>query len=146
MPTATPGMLHAAIEPLRGPRFDLATLACPIRNAEELARPSVVKVAMEPDPDDERRGRALYFSRSAIPHGASRFLHHIGLYVYRRGALARFVGAPAGVLERTERLEQLRALALGLSIAVSVVETEPLGVDTDDDLAEARRRLAPQLG
>ncbi len=73
--------------------------------------------------------------------GAPVHLHHIGLYVYARDALTRFVAAPQGALERSERLEQLRALALGMSIAVRVVTMRPLGVDTAADLDEARRRL-----
>jgi 3-deoxy-manno-octulosonate cytidylyltransferase (CMP-KDO synthetase) len=142
MPTADPLMLRTACEPLENAGFDMSTLACAIRDPAELARTSVVKIAMEAGDASGRRGRAVYFSRSPIPHGASTFLHHIGLYVYRRAALARYVAAPPGSLERTERLEQLRALALGLAIAITVVEVEPLGVDTEDDLEEARRRLA----
>jgi 3-deoxy-manno-octulosonate cytidylyltransferase (CMP-KDO synthetase) len=142
MPTADPAILRDAAAPLEDERYDMATLACRISDPAELTRPSVVKVAMEPEAAESTRGRALYFSRSAIPHGAAAPLHHVGLYVYRRAALARYVAARPGVLERTERLEQLRALALGLAIAVTVVAIEPLGVDTEDDLAAARRRLA----
>ena len=67
--------------------------------------------------------------------------HHIGLYAYRRAALKKFVQAKLSALEKRESLEQLRALALGLHIAVAVIDTEPLGVDTPADLAKARKLL-----
>jgi 3-deoxy-manno-octulosonate cytidylyltransferase (CMP-KDO synthetase) len=69
-------------------------------------------------------------------------LHHIGLYAYRREALARFVALPPGVLERRERLEQLRALENGMRIDAAVVGTAPLGVDTQAELDRARALLA----
>jgi 3-deoxy-manno-octulosonate cytidylyltransferase (CMP-KDO synthetase) len=68
-------------------------------------------------------------------------LHHIGLYAFRRAALARFVALPEGVLERRERLEQLRALEAGMRIEVALVDTVPDGVDTPADLERARARL-----
>jgi 3-deoxy-manno-octulosonate cytidylyltransferase (CMP-KDO synthetase) len=143
MPTFDPEALRTGVETLRITGFDIATLACPIRDPAELARRSVVKIAMEPLDASGTLGRAHYFSRAPIPDGAPVHLHHIGLYVYARHALERFVAAQQGVLERTEKLEQLRALALGMSIAVQVVAMAPLGVDTEADLNEARRRLGP---
>lgn len=87
-------------------------------------------------------GRALYFSRAAVPSGEGPHYHHIGLYAYRREALERFVKLPAGALERRERLEQLRALEADMRIDVALVDTVPLGVDTPADLARARQMLA----
>src|SRR3546814_985847 len=83
-------------------------------------------------------GRALYFTRATAPAGEGPLFHHIGLYAYRRAALDRFVALPPGVLERRERLEQLRALEAGMRIDVAVVETVPFGVDTPADLDRAR--------
>jgi 3-deoxy-manno-octulosonate cytidylyltransferase (CMP-KDO synthetase) len=142
MPTVEPSTLHAALNCLDRCSVDVATLACPIHSDAERERSAVVKVAIEPNPTDPRIGRALYFSRAAIPHGAKRFLHHIGLYVYRRPALERFVAAPPSALECIEQLEQLRVLSLGMSFGIAIVDIEPLGVDTTADLVEARRRLA----
>ena len=71
---------------------------------------------------------------SSVPGGEGPIYHHIGLYAYRRDALQRFVAAPPSSLEKRESLEQLRALALGMHIAVAVIDTEPLGVDTPADL------------
>jgi 3-deoxy-manno-octulosonate cytidylyltransferase (CMP-KDO synthetase) len=85
-----------------------------------------------------RRLRALYFTRAQAPSGDGPLYHHIGIYAYRRAALARFVALPASALEQRERLEQLRALEAGMRIDVTVVDAVPLGVDTPADLERAR--------
>jgi len=94
-----------------------------------------------------RVARALYFSRATVPwdegDASQPLYHHIGLYAYRRAALERFVALPASLLERRERLEQLRALEAGLRIDVARVDTVPLGVDTPAHLERARKLLAP---
>lgn len=146
LPTISPLLLRNAVAILEDPKIDIVTLATPISDQAEANRTAVVKVAMEPTSDNPLVGRAIYFSRSPIPYGAKSLLHHIGLYVYRRDALECFVAARPSQLERSEKLEQLRALALGLTIGVAVVDTVPLGVDTPDDLAEARRQLASLAG
>ncbi|MER9020076.1 3-deoxy-manno-octulosonate cytidylyltransferase [Mesorhizobium sp. M0195] len=146
MPTISPLLLRQAVSILDDPKIDIVTLATPMSDQAGVERTAVVKVAMEPSTENHLIGRAIYFSRLPIPHGAQTLLHHIGLYVYRRDALDRFVAARPSQLERFEKLEQLRALALGLTIGVAVVETFPLGVDTHEDLEEARRRLDPREG
>lgn len=140
LPTIDPGLPAAAIEALEALRADMGTLVCPIADAEERTDPSVVKAVVAWR--NERFGRALYFSRAAVPTGTGELLHHIGLYVFRRAALARFVSLPPSPLERRERLEQLRALEAGMTIAVARVDTIPLGVDTPADLERARGLLA----
>jgi len=131
--------------------WDVATCATPITDDGEWRDPSSVKVVR----DDE--GGAMYFSRSAIPadrDGASgpdvadpgTFLRHVGLYTYRREALARWVALPEGRLERLERLEQLRPLAAGIRIGVAVVEAAAPGVDTPEDAARMERLLEKQHG
>ncbi len=123
------------------PGADMATLAVPA-GVGETGDPDVVKVVLD------RRGRALYFSRAPIPYRrgddgfGARPLKHVGLYAYRAGYLERFVHLPVSGLERTERLEQLRALEDGAVIAVAVGAWPALGVDTPAHLAEAERRLA----
>ncbi len=108
--------------------------------AEEKDDPNVVKaVGTEVAPG---RLRALYFTRARAPWGEGALFHHIGLYAYRREALARFVALKPSALEKRERLEQLRALEAGMRIDVMVVDTPPLGVDTAEDLARARAMLA----
>jgi 3-deoxy-manno-octulosonate cytidylyltransferase (CMP-KDO synthetase) len=78
-----------------------------------------------------------------VPSGEGPLYHHIGLYAFRRDALRRFVALPPGILERREKLEQLRALEAGMRIDVALVDSIPLGVDTPADLARARALLAP---
>ena len=90
------------------------------------------------------RLRALYFTRASAPWGEGPLLHHIGLYAYRRAALARFVVLPPSPLEKRERLEQLRALEAGMRIDIALVDVAPLGVDTPEDLSRARDMLAPK--
>ena len=119
--------------------FDLGTAAVPLAAGAD--DPSRVKVAMTSE------GRALYFSRAAIPHGAARAWRHLGVYAYTRDALHRIATAPPSPLERTERLEQLRALELGLSIGVErLSEPAPPEIDTWEDLREAEHHWTVTQG
>lgn len=145
LPTVPPATVRAALAPLVEPDVDIGTVAAPIAAAAERDDPNVVKAVVEPG-SDPKRGRALYFSRAPVPWGEGPYFHHIGIYAYRRAALARFVSLPRAVLERRERLEQLRALAAGLRIDVAVVDEVPPGVDTPADLDAARRRLGGGSG
>jgi 3-deoxy-manno-octulosonate cytidylyltransferase (CMP-KDO synthetase) len=88
------------------------------------------------------RFRCLYFTRATAPWGEGPLWHHIGLYAWRRAALARFVALPPSGLEQREKLEQLRALEAGMRIEAMAVRAVPLGVDTPEDLARAREMLA----
>ena len=140
LPTIDPRAIAAAMLPLADPAVDIATLAALIQREDEKTDANVVKVVgSEVAP---RRLRALYFTRATAPSGDGPLYHHIGLYAYRRRALARFVGLPPSPLERRERLEQLRAVEAGLRIDVTIVDDVPLGVDTPHDLARAREILA----
>jgi len=146
LPTIDPAVVRAVLAPLADPAVDIATLAATITIPEERTNPSVVKaVAGFPDAPGAaglRIARALYFSRASVPSGDGPLYHHIGIYSYRRAALARFVALPPSPLERRERLEQLRALEAGMTIAVARVDVVPLGVDTPADLERARALLA----
>jgi len=140
LPTIDPRVIAASLRPLADPAVDIATLAAVITREEEWTEPSVVKaVGSEIAPGHLR---ALYFTRATAPYGDGPLLHHIGLYAYRRAALARFVAMPPSPLERRERLEQLRALEAGMRIDIVVVDDVPLGVDTPHDLERARAMLA----
>ncbi|MHA1113861.1 MAG: 3-deoxy-manno-octulosonate cytidylyltransferase [Alphaproteobacteria bacterium] len=142
LPTVAPEVVRAVFDPLADAEVDIATLVCPITDVAERDDPNVVKAVLSAKPG-ATVGRALYFSRQAVPYGEGPLYHHIGLYAYRRAALARFVALPPGVLEARERLEQLRALEAGMRIDAALVDTVPLGVDTPADLARARVLLAP---
>jgi 3-deoxy-manno-octulosonate cytidylyltransferase (CMP-KDO synthetase) len=143
LPTIEPGIIAAALAPLAEPEVDIATLAAVITEPRERTDPNIVKAVLAVA-DGATAGRALYFSRAGVPSGDGPLYHHIGLYAFRRAALARFVALPQGVLERRERLEQLRALEAGMRIDAVLVDTVPLGVDTPADLARARSILLSQ--
>ncbi|HWF00095.1 MAG TPA: 3-deoxy-manno-octulosonate cytidylyltransferase [Caulobacteraceae bacterium] len=137
MPFAEAGVLRACAGLLETQSdCDVATLVAPEASPADRANPDVVKaiVALPPGSD---RGRALYFTRSAL-HGEGPIWRHVGVYGYRREALERFAAAPPSPLERREKLEQLRALELGMSIWAQVIAEAPVSVDTPDDLARAR--------
>jgi 3-deoxy-manno-octulosonate cytidylyltransferase (CMP-KDO synthetase) len=139
LPTIEPEAIRAALA--AAGKADIGTIAAVIVEEGERTDPNVVKAVVELA-EGARTGRALYFTRATAPSGPGPILHHIGLYAWRRQALARFVALPPSALERREKLEQLRALAAGMRIDVALVDTVPLGVDTPADLARARRMLA----
>jgi 3-deoxy-manno-octulosonate cytidylyltransferase (CMP-KDO synthetase) len=139
LPTLAPGDLKAALKPLADPAVDIATLAAEITRPQERDNPNVVKLVGTPA--GPSRLRALYFTRATAPSGDGPLYHHIGLYAYRREALARFVTLKPSPLEVRERLEQLRALENGMRIDAMIVGSVPLGVDTPEDLETARRML-----
>jgi 3-deoxy-manno-octulosonate cytidylyltransferase (CMP-KDO synthetase) len=135
LPTLDPALLPALLQALATSNADIATLAAPIIREEEHTNPSVVKAIIA------QSGKALYFTRTTAPYGDGPRYHHIGIYAYKRAALQTFVSLPPSPLELREKLEQLRALENGLQIAVAVVDTVPLGVDTSQDLERARELL-----
>ena len=140
MPTLRPADLRAVLSPLADPAVDIATVASEIHDEAGRTNPHMVKAvgsAVAPG-----RLRALYFTRATAPAGDGPLYHHIGLYAYRRAALARFVTLPPSWLEQREKLEQLRALEAGMRIDVMIVGSVPLGVDTPDELAAARAIFA----
>ncbi|MEO0382928.1 MAG: 3-deoxy-manno-octulosonate cytidylyltransferase [Pseudomonadota bacterium] len=140
LPTLDPTIIQKAAALMDDPAVDVATLTTPIKVDHERTDPNVVKVVGTPIGNQHLR--ALYFTRATAPHGDGPLFHHIGLYVYRRSALERFVSLPPSTLEKREKLEQLRALEAGMRIDVAIVDGVPLGVDTPGHLDEARRQLA----
>ncbi|MFT4913032.1 MAG: 3-deoxy-manno-octulosonate cytidylyltransferase (CMP-KDO synthetase) [Brevundimonas sp.] len=137
MPFADPGLATACAALLHGqPDCDIATLIAPELEIADRSNPDVVK-AVVALAEGEHHGRALYFTRSTL-FGDGPVWRHVGLYGYRREALMRFCAAPPSPLERREKLEQLRALEMGLSIWAAVIPEAPLSVDNADDLAAAR--------
>jgi 3-deoxy-manno-octulosonate cytidylyltransferase (CMP-KDO synthetase) len=144
LPTIDPESIRASLRPLQDPAVDIATLTVEIEDETEKTNPNVVKIVGSPV--SETRLRALYFTRTTAPHGPGPLFHHIGLYAYRRAALARFVALSPSTLEKRESLEQLRALEAGMRIDVEIVKTVPLGVDTPADLEKARAVLGAQQG
>ncbi len=135
------------------PSAVMSTLATPIRNRCQLEDPACVKVVFD------AAGRAMYFSRSVIPHPRQwddallsshppTFYQHVGLYAYRRDFLLQLASMPPCRLELIERLEQLRVLDSGQSILVGVIDEPTFGIDTPDDyraFVEKQRRPDPQF-
>lgn len=140
LPTIDPGIIQAALRPLENAAVDISTLGVEITRHEEKVDPNVPKIIGSPL--SAARMRALYFTRATAPWGDGPLYHHVGLYVYRRAALERFVSLSPSPLEKRERLEQLRALEAGMRIDVEIVDTVPLGVDTPEHLERARELLS----
>jgi len=140
-PLMDPGLIAEIAAALDAAReASLATACHPIHDVAALSNPNVVKVVLD------RHGYALYFSRAQIPYpreAGGTWHRHIGLYAYRTGFLKRYAALEPAPLERTEALEQLRALWHGYRIAVVVSSREiPPGVDTPRDLQAVLKMLS----
>ncbi|MEJ0060019.1 MAG: 3-deoxy-manno-octulosonate cytidylyltransferase [Terricaulis sp.] len=134
MPTMRPEDVAAALAALRD-GADIATLVSPSNDPADRDNPNVVKAIRAED------GRCLAFTRAPAPWGEGPVQRHVGIYVYRRDALARFVATPPSPLELREKLEQLRALEMGLVIRADAIADFPKGVDSPADLEAARALL-----
>ncbi len=117
---------------------DIATVVAPESSPADRSNPDVVKAVLAME-DDGLSGRALYFTRSTL-YGDAPVWRHIGIYGYRREALVVFNDASPSALEKREKLEQLRAMELGLTIRAAVAATAPISVDNPSDLEAARKQ------
>lgn len=138
-PTLTEDFFPPLLALFARPEVEVATLAVPCP-ADEIDNPHAVKVVTALD------GRALYFSRAAIPFDRDQaeftgYRKHLGIYAYRKAALKRFSELPGGLLEKVERLEQLRLLENGIGIYVAAAPHDTIGVDTEEDLRRAEAIL-----
>ena len=139
LPDLSPDIPHLLAAILDRDNAEISTLVTSA-SQDEAARVQVVKAVVSWQ--DETFGKALYFSRASVPFGTNDLWHHIGVYGWRRDALARFVSLPPSTLELAEKLEQLRALEAGMTITVGKIATAPGGIDTAEDLEAARLRAA----
>lgn len=138
MPFASPDLARACADLLaRESACDIATLVAAEADVSDRTNPDVVKAVLAL-PEGGTSGRALYFTRSTL-YGDGSIWRHVGIYGYRREALMRFCAAPPSPLEKREKLEQLRALEMGLQIWASVIDEAPLSVDNPADLQAARK-------
>lgn len=145
-PTMPASLIDQCAALLDDPAADIATLASPLAALSDFENPNVVKALV----DDN--GNAIYFSRAAIPYPRDRArveaamhaaLHHHGIYAYHAGVLRALVAAPPSSLETSEELEQLRAIAMGMTIRVGRPVSRPgPGVDTEADLLAAEKGLS----
>jgi len=123
---------------IKNPDYQMATLAADFQSTEQIADPNIVKVIIDCD------GRAIYFSRAPIPYDreetgvgeVQQCLRHIGIYAYRKEFLLKITALPQTPLEKTERLEQLRAIEYGFDILVAKVEHTCDGIDTPEQYAK----------
>ena len=137
-PEIDPETIDAVVRALReNPDCPMSTVASPFGAEDDLQNPNLVKVVLD------RNGRALYFSRAPIPHHRDAGeptepapLRHVGIYAYRRTFLAEFAAWSPTPLEEAEKLEQLRVLEHGRSIAVAVRPCRHQGIDTPEQYAE----------
>jgi 3-deoxy-manno-octulosonate cytidylyltransferase (CMP-KDO synthetase) len=143
-PTLTPEFFPPLLALFERPEVEVATLAvrCP---EADISNPNAVKVVTA------LNGRALYFSRAAIPFdrdgaGFTGYRKHLGIYAYRKAALERFAALPPSWMEQVERLEQLRLLDNGIDIHVAAAPQDTVGVDTEDDLQRAEAVLGQRRG
>ena len=143
-PLIEPAAIDTAIEAMNDDSVRVATLCVPIRRAEDIRNPNVVKVVADFE------GNALYFSRAPIPWvrdladaeaGTLRHFKHLGIYVFRRDALLEFPTLPPGELEHIEKLEQLRLLENGIPIRVVETEYDSVSVDTPEDVTRVEEIL-----
>jgi 3-deoxy-manno-octulosonate cytidylyltransferase (CMP-KDO synthetase) len=144
-PLIDPLLIDGLVEKLRSDRkIDIVTAAHSFENPAEASSPHQVKVVVDAS------GRALYFSRAAIPFPRNpskiRYLRHQGIYGFRRDALLQFVKWKRGPLERAESLEQLRALENGVNVHVLLTKYGSPGVDTPADAEALERKLARAKG
>ena len=152
-PAIRPEAINQAIQPLLDePKLEMSTLARRIVSHEDLFNPNIVKVVFN------KKGDALYFSRSPIPFRKhpdmrrifwppdpnSQAYQHIGVYGYRKSFLLRYVREPVSALEETEGLEQLRALDMGARIRVALTEHPAVGVDVPEDIAKVEQLLTEE--
>lgn len=141
-PELNPDVITSLVHELKTSNCQMATVAAPMTSPAMVRDPSCVKVVTDVN------GRAMYFSRSPIPFSRERSIEswfqsdeptpwmlHVGLYAYRREFLLKLTSMPPSPLEQIEKLEQLRALQCGTSIAVSVINHAAAGIDTPEDYA-----------
>ncbi|MBR1461598.1 3-deoxy-manno-octulosonate cytidylyltransferase [bacterium] len=141
-PLIKPESIDAVIKNvIEDEKADISTLIREI-SPQEAQNPNLVKCVTD------NNGFALYFSRSVIPYerntGIAKFYGHLGIYGYKRSALEAMTSLPQTMLEKTESLEQLRALEKGMKIKTSIVDFVPVGIDTKEDLEKFKSLVAKQ--
>ena len=141
MPIFDPGVLQNLVSKIKSE--DITTLVCKA-NFDEISDPNVVKAVISWDKNYDDYGTALYFSRTQVPYNALTYWHHIGIYAWKRKSLKKFISFPVSNLEKTEKLEQLRALENGMIIKVVKTKDHFIGVDTQKDLNKVRNKIKNQ--
>ena len=143
LPLIKPKLINELIKKINDSTADVITLAYPIPQKEigKAGNENVTKVAITFYDDTRRFGKALYFSRQPIPYNATTYYEHIGIYLFKREALEKFVNLAHSNLEKLERLEQLRLLENNMTIDVLITDIATINVDTEEELEKARAEL-----
>lgn len=140
LPIINPRVIQKTADLISNSSFDIATIAVKIEDKDDIVDPNIVKVAIANL--SENGGKALYFSRSPIPYSKDGdFYEHIGIYIYKKSALEKFVKLQPSNLEKLEKLEQLRAMENDMTIGVAIADSKPISIDTKSDLEKARKYL-----
>ena len=143
IPTIDPNIINLAIEKIKKTNADIITFGKKITNKKDIKDPNVVKVATNLTALGSE-SPALYFSRSPIPYGKGNYYEHIGLYMYKRHALEKFILSSQTILEERESLEQIRALENNLKINIILIKDNIIGVDTIEDFRKAKKLIENQ--
>jgi len=146
-PLISAGIIDGTIQlMLDNPGIEMTTAAAQLKDFRQLNDTNVVKVVID------RQGNAMYFSRAAIPAvrqkenwEAASYLKHIGIYAYKKKFLLKYINLQPGLLEETEKLEQLRALENGYRIRVFITDEVLMSVDTKEDLEKVKLELRKRL-
>jgi 3-deoxy-manno-octulosonate cytidylyltransferase (CMP-KDO synthetase) len=139
MPFVDGSSVREIVRALKTGNFDIITPV--VKVGRDIAdKPDNVKVVAD------QNNRAMYFSRSLIPHDGEVFLYHVGIYGFTKDAITKFVNLKPSEYEKAEKLEQLRALENGLTIGICYSTEVPISVDTELDLANARKYINVSLG
>ena len=141
LPNISGNLIKKLATTIDNPLKEIATVVVKA-SPEEYEDKSVVKAAIafaKDNPVVDDIGRAMYFSRACIPYGETNIWHHVGIYAWKRKILKRFVNLKPSPLEKSEKLEQLRALEAGIIIDAIITSDHPIGVDTELDLKKATK-------
>jgi len=150
MPFIKSKALHDLIDKIGQSKADVITIATPINQKEigKVSNDNVTKAVISFYDDSKKFGKALYFSRQPVPYNAPVYYEHMGVYLFKREALEKFVNLSSAGLEKVEKLEQLRLLENNMTIDVLITESPTISVDSQEELDEARaafEKLQPKV-
>jgi 3-deoxy-manno-octulosonate cytidylyltransferase (CMP-KDO synthetase) len=141
LPNISGELIKKLANVIKDPSREITTVVAKA-SPEEYNDNSIVKVAIafsKDNPDVNDIGRAMYFSRACIPFGETNIWHHVGIYAWKRKTLKKFIHLKPSPLEKSEKLEQLRALEAGITIDAIITKDHPIGVDTELDVKKASK-------
>ncbi|MDG2187999.1 MAG: 3-deoxy-manno-octulosonate cytidylyltransferase [Hyphomicrobiales bacterium] len=139
LPNVSKEVIDIGIKKIQSSTADILTYCRVIDTIEDIQNPNIVKIATGKLIDGEMN--AIYFSRSPVPNGADKYYEHIGIYIYKRDAIDKFISSKPTKLEKTEKLEQLRAIENGLKINLILIDDNIISIDTIDDISRLKNNI-----